>query len=212
MKSRFLPRTLEPCPAPLVALLLLSVPPAHAQAEDSAHQATIAELRAAVQALQTQQLLTQARIEELEAALARHDGTPASVTMATGSEATIAGAQTPSASATAPAGMPSSRLALSGDMRVRYESNFGIQGVRNRDRSVLRARLRAAYTVNDWLTVGGQLTTGDPDDPNSTDITLSKFDDDLHVSLDQAYIRLAPGNFQIHLGKIPQPFIRTELV
>lgn len=77
---------------------------------------------------------------------------------------------------------------------------------------MLRARLRAAYAVNDWLTIGGQLATGDPDDPNSTDMTLSNFNDDLQVSLDQAYIRLAPGNFEVHLGKIPQPFVRTELL
>ncbi|WP_350283865.1 hypothetical protein [Nitrosomonas sp.] len=40
--------------------------------------------------------------------------------------------------------------------------------VGDRNRDVLRARLRAAYAVNDWLAIGGQLATGDPDDPHST--------------------------------------------
>lgn len=154
----------------------------------------IAELKAAVEALRAEQARAQARIAELEGALARQRETPVAV-----------------AAAPAVSSEPS-RLSLSGDMRVRYESNFGVAGARDRDRGVLRARLRAAYRLNDWLTIGGQLATGDPDDPNSTDMTLSNFDDDLQVSLDQAYIRLTPGDLQVHLGKIPQPFVRTELV
>ncbi|WP_339702520.1 putative porin [uncultured Sphingosinicella sp.] len=176
---------------PLCAALLLAsslTPAAAAPADD------IAELKAAVEALRAEQARAQARIAELEGALARQREAPVAV-----------------AAAPAVSSEPS-RLSLSGDMRVRYESNFGVADARDRDRGVLRARLRAAYAVNDWLTVGGQIATGDPDDPNSTDMTLSNFDDDLQVSLDQAYIRLTPGDLQVHLGKIPQPFMRTELV
>ncbi len=181
---------------PLCAALLLGsslTPAAAAPADD------IAELKAAVEALRAEQARAQARIAELEGALARQRETPVAVAAAP-------------AAAPAPVSSEPSRLSLSGDMRVRYESNFGVAGARDRDRGVLRARLRAAYALNDWLTVGGQLATGDPDDPNSTDMTLSNFDDDLQVSLDQAYIRLTPGDLQVHLGKIPQPFVRTELV
>ena len=103
-------------------------------------------------------------------------------------------------------------FSLSGDVRVRYETNFDMTGLRDRDRAVLRARLRSTYAISDWLAVGGQLATGDPDDPNSTDVTLSNFADDFQVSLDQAYIRITPGNFQVFLGKIPNPFVRTELL
>ena len=116
-----------------------------------------------------------------------------------------------SAPGTPPASVPS-KLTINGDFRLRYESNFGDADARNRDRGVLRARLRAAYAVNKWLTVGGQLSTGDADDPNSTDITLSNFDDDLDVSLDQVYAKFALGNLTLYGGKIPQPFVRTELV
>ena len=104
------------------------------------------------------------------------------------------------------------RLTFNGDVRLRYESNTGDEDARDRGRGVLRARVRAAYAVNDWLSVGGQLATGDPDDPNSADITLSNFDDDLTVSLDQVYARLTYGNVQMVGGKIPQPLVRTELV
>ena len=197
----------RPHQAFLAASFLFIASSANAAATDSSQDAAIEELRAAVQALQAEQAQSRARIAELEAALAQQHQQPSAVA-ANDAPATPALSIEP-----APQGnVSSSHLSLSGDLRVRYESNSGVKGTRNRDRSVLRARLRAAYTINDWLAVGGQLTTGDPDDPNSTDITLSGFDDDLQVSLDQAYIRLTPGNFQIHLGKIPQPFMRTELV
>jgi len=196
----------------MLVLFLFAAPTGSAQAQDGTQDSAIAELRAAVQALQAEQAQSRARIAELEAALARQNGTPPIAAAPSAPALNVAKAPAPGSPIAAPVSEVSSRLALSGDMRVRYESNFGVNGVRDRDRGVLRARLRAAYAVNDWLAVGGQLATGDPDDPNSTDVTLSNFDDDLQVSLDQAYIRFAPGNFQAFLGKIPQPFVRTDLV
>ena len=80
-------------------------------------------------------------------------------------------------------------LDVSGDLRIREEFNFSDADARDRTRTVFRARLRAAYRLGDHFAVGGQLTTGDPDDPNSTDVTLGNFADDLDVSLDQAWIR-----------------------
>lgn len=108
---------------------------------------------------------------------------------------------------------PASRLSVSGDLRVRAEFNTG-GGVRDRTRGVMRGRLRATYALNDWLSAGGQLVTGDDEDPNSTDVTLGNFDDDLSVGLDQAYLRavLYGGKLVAHLGKIPPPFVRTEMV
>ncbi|MBY0511093.1 MAG: putative porin [Rhodospirillaceae bacterium] len=114
--------------------------------------------------------------------------------------------------AAAPSRTDASRFTFGGDLRLRYEDNFGDSANRNRNRGVLRARLRTSYQVLDWLTVGGQITTGDPDDPNSTDIDLSNFDDDLQVSLDQAYLRATFGSLTLTGGKMAQPFTRTELV
>lgn len=105
-----------------------------------------------------------------------------------------------------------SRLDLSGDFRLRYEANWSDTDARDRGRVALRARLRGNYRFTDFLTVGGQLATGDPDDPNSTDLILSNFDDDAMVSLDQAYARLKFGGLTLYGGKIPQVFSRTDLV
>lgn len=97
-------------------------------------------------------------------------------------------------------------------MRVRYEMNMGDKNADDRARWVARARLRASYAVTDWLTAGGQLVTGDPDDPNTADVTLGSFVDDLQVALDQAYLRATFGNLQVQGGKFPQPLARTDLV
>ncbi|RSU72159.1 putative porin, partial [Sphingomonas koreensis] len=101
-------------------------------------------------------------------------------------------------------------LDVGGDLRVRQEWNYGT--ARDRSRSVLRARVRASYAVNDRISIGAQLATGDPDDPNSTDVTLGNFADDLAASLDQAWIRYAHGGLTVQAGKFPQIFQRTDMV
>ena len=101
-------------------------------------------------------------------------------------------------------------LDVGGDLRVRQEWN-SVQG-RNRSRTALRGRLRANYSVDDHFSVGAQLSTGDPDDPNTADVTLGSFVDDLAVSLDQAWIGYRNGGFAAYAGKFPQPFQRTDMV
>lgn len=103
-------------------------------------------------------------------------------------------------------------LDVAGDLRVREELNFADADARDRWRTVLRARIRATYAIAPGLAIGAQLATGDPDDPNSTDITLGNFDDDLDMSLDQAWIRYTHGGFTAYAGKFPQIFQRTDLV
>lgn len=103
-------------------------------------------------------------------------------------------------------------LDVGGDVRVREEFNVSDADARDRSRSVLRARLRATYQITKHLSVGGQLATGDPDDPNSTDITLTGFNDDLDVSLDQAWIRYKAGGLSAYAGKFPNPFQRTDMI
>jgi hypothetical protein len=200
--------------------LVLAVP---AQAQSGSLDA----LRVELEALRAEQRAANARIARLEAELRAQRtaaDTPASPPAATAqapSTPAVAVAHTSPAGAVnasggsspgvPPAAQPG-RLRLSGDLRLRFESNFSGSGARDRDRAVLRARLRASYALTDWLSLGGELATGDPDDPNSTDVTLSNFDDDLQVSLDQAYARIARGGLTLVGGKVPQPFVRTELV
>ena len=112
--------------------------------------------------------------------------------------------------ASAPA--PASRLKISGDLRLRAQGDYSDDDGRSRNSSQLRARVGANYQVNERLSIGGRLVTGDSDDPNSTDTQLSNWDDDLGVALDLAYAQLDFGNLKLTGGKIPQPFVRTDLV
>lgn len=107
---------------------------------------------------------------------------------------------------------PTSRLSVSGDLRVRAQQDYPDNGKPNRHSNQVRGRLGATYAVSDVVTIGGRLVTGNPDDPRSVDVQLSNFDRDLEISLDQAYIQLNLDKVKIHAGKIPQPFTRTELV
>lgn len=184
-----------------VALAALAITPAAAQTVDAGE---IAKLRAELDQLRAQQDQTFQRIQQMQAVLDRAAG---------GATTALAVTSLPSAppSPVIAAASPP-RLSLSGDFRLRYEGNFGDRDARDRERGVVRARLRGQYAVNSWLTVGGQVATGDPDDPNSTDVTLSNWDDDLQVSLDQAYARATFGDLVVLAGKIPQPFTRTDLV
>jgi Putative porin len=80
------------------------------------------------------------------------------------------------------------------------------------------ARMEALQVRLDALTgahmpdaAAGQLCC-DPDDPNSSDVTLSNFDDDLQVSLDQAWLKATFGPVEIIGGKVPQLVIHTDMV
>lgn len=177
--------------------------PAYAQ---SAHD--VAALREELQTLRAEQAKTAAKIDRVEAAINQLAGAAVTTPPVPSLIITATAMPPPSVKVT----LAPSALDVSGDIRLRYEANFGSRNARNRDRGVLRARLRGSYAISNWLSVGAQLTTGDPDDPNSSDVTLSNFDDDLQVSLDQAWLRAKSGGFEISAGKIPQPFVRTDMV
>lgn len=145
-----------------------------------------------------------ARIAELERRLRAEPAANAAPAPAVASPQ-VAGAQTPPV-------RRDQAFDVSGDVRLREEFNWSDADARDRSRTVLRARLRASYAVNDAITVGAQLATGDPDDPNTTDVTLGDFVDDLNVSLDQAYARARFGGLTLWGGKFANPFRRTDLV
>jgi hypothetical protein len=104
------------------------------------------------------------------------------------------------------------KLNVLGDLRLRYQGDYSDDDVRARRSGQVRGRLGATYAVNDRVTVGARLVTGDADDPNSTDVQMSNWDDDFQVSLDLAYAQVNFGDLNICGGKIPQPFMRTDLV
>ncbi len=149
---------------------------------------TAEELQAEIESLRAEQ----ARINELSLALA------ARLQALEGRSATSGNAEP-------------SRLTVSGDMRLRMQGDYA-DTARDRESAQVRGRLGATYKVNERITLGARLVTGDPDDPNSSDVQLSNFDDDLQFALDQAYVQAHAGNLNLYGGKIPQPFTRTDLV
>lgn len=194
----------------LAATALSAAPAVHAQ-ED--------RLAALEQKLEAQQ----ARIEQLEALVARQAAliertvpapviaspTPPVAASAPSQQPVLASAAVPAPAAAAGVlGIPG--LDVSGDLRVRQEWNF-VDG-RDRSRSAVRARVRATYKIDDHFAVGTQIATGDPDDPNSTDVTLGNFVDDFQVALDQAWIRYTNGGLTAYAGKFPQQFQRTDML
>lgn len=194
----------------LLLSLLLSGGIAPAFAQDAAGRA---ELLKQIEALRAEQ----ARIAELQRqtqaslrALEERLGVPP----ATAPQAPQAGAATPApaSSPATPAAGAAPKLKVSGDLRLRTQQDFSDSDARDRTSGQVRARIGATYALNERVTLGGRLVTGDDDDPNSTDVQLSNWDDDLKVSLDLAYAQLNFGELKVYGGKFPQPFTRTDLV
>jgi len=103
-------------------------------------------------------------------------------------------------------------LRFNGDFRVRYEYTTRGNSALNFDREVVRFRLGVTYPLREYLVVRGRLATGDPGDPNSTDVTLGKFVDDLALSLDIASVELHRPRWGLVAGKFTNPLLSTELV
>lgn len=166
--------------------------------------------------LKAEQASTAAKIAAMEATLSQLAPSDADVPRIRIAPAPAAapGPETGSVAlqATSAATSSSWRFSGSGDLRLRYEMNEGGSNTIARGRAVLRARVRGAYAIAPWISVGAQLSTGDADDPNTTDVTLSSFVDDLDVSLDQVYARLTTGPLEVIGGKYPIPLLRTDLV
>jgi len=106
-----------------------------------------------------------------------------------------------------------------GDFRLRFERTTKqepgevpdvISDPRNR--GVVRFRLGVTKKINEWVNFGARLATGSPDDPNTSDVTLGDFVNDLTISLDRVYLELTHQNFFFTGGKFANPFRTTELV
>ncbi|MBC8292211.1 MAG: putative porin [Proteobacteria bacterium] len=83
-------------------------------------------------------------------------------------------------------------LDLSGDFRLRHESTF-VETGRDRHRERVRARIGATYSINDEITLGARLVTGNTDDPNSSHQTFGSSFNDWDVALDRAWIGWKPA-------------------
>jgi hypothetical protein len=108
-------------------------------------------------------------------------------------------------------------LKFSGDLRLRDEPFFGgptdQSQVRNRAR--FRARLNINTKLNDDLSGGISIGSGDSNDPISTNQTLNQFYTRKPFMLDRYFITYTPHYFKplaLTGGKMAYPFYRTELV
>lgn len=187
--------------AALLVALSLTAPSAYSSEQPAD---SVQAVRTELERLKAEQAERAAEMRKLEDRLAALEA----AAPATSAPAQSAIAQ----AAVAPPAEAASRFSVGGDFRLRYESNTGDDDGRDWDRGVLRLRVGAKYAVTDQLTVGARIATGDPDDPNSSDVTLSNFDDDLQFSLDQAYAQYKVGGAELWGGKFATPFVRTDLV
>ena len=113
-----------------------------------------------------------------------------------------------------------------GDVRFRYEGFFNQphladQDVTANNRLRIRARVGMRFAYSDELAATVRIASGNPNDPISTNQTLTGNFTPFSVNLDWAYLTLAPGNtfgirpglFTINGGKFPNPMFRVgELV
>lgn len=189
----------------LPILLALLSPGAFAQTTSNADVAALREQIEALRAEQARIAEMQRQTEEKIRALEVAAGIATAPT-----QSAPAGAL--SASPQLVAGDGQRKLKVSGDLRLRYQGDYDDDDARARNSAQVRGRIGATYAINDRITLGTRLVTGDEDDPNSTDVQLSNWNDDLHVSLDLAYARINFGDLSLYGGKIPQPFARTDLV
>ena len=110
-------------------------------------------------------------------------------------------------------------LNFSGDFRLRHETTSKQEPGEVPDvfrdprrRGVVRFRLGMSKEVNGLFKFGARLATGSPDDPNTTDVTMGDFVNDLSISLDQVYLELRYQDLFVTGGKFGNPFLKTELV
>ena len=105
---------------------------------------------------------------------------------------------------------------FSGDIRLRDEPYFGgptnQSQVRNRERVRLRVNVNAK--LNDDISGGFSVASGDINDPISTNQTTNQFYTRKVIGIDRAFVNYNPHQFKPLLltgGKFAYPFYRTEL-
>ncbi len=225
--------------APPVAGNLLGLDEMRRQLREQREE--IDSLRSAIkeQARLLEELRT--RVEQSAPAAGAHPAVIADASYKPGAApATAVGQQTPAGGQTGTGGQAARNqetpprqpsgpgITFSGDIRLRYESLYGLQNalatsgspaelgnpLTTRQRFRLRARLAARGRLGDQFEWGLRLATGMTPDINSTNQTLTDFFSRKPFTLDQAYITWKPKalpGFQAQGGKFETPWWRTEL-
>lgn len=121
-------------------------------------------------------------------------------------------------------------LKWEGDLRVRYQGDYFADGnappaafqasgvnlsntTEDRSRWRVRARLGLLAQINDTISGGFRITTGNTSDPVSTNQTLGTTANKYSLVLDRAYAKLTPWRWlTASAGRLPNPFFSTDLV
>ena len=107
-------------------------------------------------------------------------------------------------------------LSFSGDFRLREDAFFGGPSDRSLDQNLQTYRLRFNIDVqlNEDLSGGFTLASGNMNDPTSTNQTLTGFYARKPIALDKAFIQYHPRQFKpltLVAGKFTYPWYNTEL-
>ena len=107
-------------------------------------------------------------------------------------------------------------FALSGDFRLRGEPFFGGPANQSLDQTRERFRLRFNVTakLNDDISGGFSLASGDINDPTSTNQTVGDSYTRKEIALDKAFVNYTPHQFKnmtLIGGKFSYPWYNTEL-
>ncbi|MFQ5928146.1 MAG: putative porin, partial [Acidobacteriota bacterium] len=112
-----------------------------------------------------------------------------------------------------------SRLTFYGDLRLRHESSFRLDGKPARHRERVRFRFGANYQLSNEVLLGGRITTGNPADPQSPHVTLGNVFHSFDMTLDRAFLNYRPTwmpEVDLTAGKFSHPFtinpVYSELV
>lgn len=104
------------------------------------------------------------------------------------------------------------RVDFYGDLRLRYEGIFQDDRA-DRHRERVRLRFGTNVKLNDYLTGGVRLVSGDPKDPTSTNQTLTGFFGGQSISFDRFFLAVKPiEQFSLVGGKFANPFLSSEMI
>lgn len=115
---------------------------------------------------------------------------------------------TPTTTPAATVKLPS-RFKMSGDVRLRHESSFGLDSQPTRHRERVRFRVGGTYQVSDQVTAGVRLSTGLRTDANSPHVTLGEVFHRMEASFDRLYLSYKPKRvpgLTATAGKFQHPF------
>jgi hypothetical protein len=107
-------------------------------------------------------------------------------------------------------------FSLAGDFRLRDEPYFGgpVNGSQDRNRERYRARLQFSAKLNGDISGGLGLSTGDLNDPITSNQTANQFFTRKPFALDRAFVNYNPHEFSALTligGKFAYPWYRTQL-